>query len=172
MTKLNDYMDISEADYDALTYKPFVWGEKIKDFLTPDKKGNLFFVENKLKSEKTSLEFPFLLLTGRTRDQWHSGTKTNLPRTLLTHKPLNFCEIHPHDAYKLGIKNNDTIKVISKRGELITKALITEDIHEKCIFIPISNREINYLTNDLLDRESLQPDYNHNAVMIERIVDV
>lgn len=171
MTKLNDYMDISDADYDALAYKPFVWGEKIKYFLTPDKKGNLFFVENKLKSEKTSLEFPFLLLTGRTRDQWHSGTKTNLPQTLLTHKPLNFCEIHPNDAHKLGIQNDDTIKVISKRGELITKALVTEDINEKCIFIPISNREINYLTNDLLDRESLQPDYNHNAVMIERISD-
>jgi ferredoxin-nitrate reductase len=62
--------------------------------------------------------------------------------------------------------------VISKRGEFITKALITEDIHEKCIFIPISNRDINYLTNDLLDRESLQPDYNHNAVMIEKISDV
>ncbi|MDM5270609.1 molybdopterin oxidoreductase family protein [Sulfurovum sp. zt1-1] len=169
MTKLNDYMDISEADYDEITHRPFIWGEKIKHFLTSDKKGNLFFVENKLLSEKTSLEFPFLLMTGRTRDQWHSGTKTNLPQTLLKHKPLNFCEIHPNDAKNLGINGGDTIKVVSKRGELITKAMLTENIHEKCIFIPISNREINYLTNDLLDRESLQPDYNHNAVKIERI---
>ena len=169
MTKLNGYMDISEADYDLISQVPFIWGEKIKDFLTPDKKGNLFFVENKLMSEKASLEFPLLLLTGRTRDQWHSGTKTNLPQTLLKHKPLNFCEIHPSDAKKLGIQNDDTIKVISKRGELVTKALVTVDIHEKCIFIPISNREINYLTNDLLDRESLQPDYNHTAVRIEKL---
>jgi len=172
MTKLNAYMDISEADYDEISRRPFVWGEKIKHFLTPDQKGNLFFVENRLLSEKTNLEFPFTLLTGRTRDQWHSGTKTNLPQTLLKHKPLNFCEIHPKDAKKLGIKNGDTIKVTSRRGEVFTQAMLTETIHEKCLFMPISNREINYLTNDLLDRESMQPDYNHNAVKIERIDNV
>ena len=169
MTKLNPYMDISEADYDTLNMVPFVWGEKIKEFLTPDKKGNLHFVENKLLSERSSLEFPFVLLTGRTRDQWHSGTKTNLPATLLKFKELNFCEIHKDDAQALGIQNTDTIRVSSKRGTLLTKALLTERILPKTIFIPISNREINYLTNDLLDRESLQPDYNHSAVKVEKI---
>ena len=134
MTKLNGYMDIHKADYDELSNNAFIWGEKIKGFLTPDKKGNLFFVENKLLSEKTSLEYPFILLTGRTRDQWHSGTKTNLPATLLKFKELNFCEIHPHDAQKLHIKDGDAIKVVSKRGELITKALVTESINEKNIF--------------------------------------
>ncbi len=169
MTKLNGYMDIDQADYDKLYNSAFIWGEKIKNFLTPDKKGNLFFVENKLLSEKTSLEYPFILLTGRTRDQWHSGTKTNLPSTLLKFKELNFCEINPHDAQKLGIENGASIKVVSKRGELTTKALITENINEKNIFIPISNRDINYLTLDLYDSESLEPDYNHSAVKILKI---
>ncbi|MDA3946068.1 MAG: molybdopterin oxidoreductase family protein, partial [Helicobacteraceae bacterium] len=169
MTKLNDYMDISEASYDEISKKPFIWGEKIKNFLTPDKKGNLFFVENKLLSEKTNFEYPFILLTGRTRDQWHSGTKTNLPKTLLKYKELNFCEINPEDAQALNIKNGDTIKVVSRRGELTTKALITDTIREKTLFIPISNRDVNYLTNDLLDRESLQPDYNHSATRIELV---
>lgn len=167
MTRLNPYMDMYKIDYDSLYNSSFIWGENIKTFLTPDKKGNLFFVENKLLSEKTSLEYPFLLLTGRTRDQWHSGTKTNLPATLLKFKELNFCEININDAKKLNIKDQDTIKISSKRGSLISKAKITEDINEKTIFIPISNRDINYLTNDLYDRESLQPDYNHSAVKIE-----
>jgi ferredoxin-nitrate reductase len=169
MTKLNPYMDISKTSYEKLKNEPFVWGKDIKRFLTPDKKGNLFFVENRLLSEKTSLEYPFILLTGRTRDQWHSGTKTNLPKTLLKYKELNFCEINPKDAELLNIKNNDTIKVSSKRGELITKALVTDTINEKNIFIPISNRDVNYLTNDLLDKESLEPDYNYSAVKIQRI---
>lgn len=168
MTKLNGYMDIDQADYDTLGSSPFIWGQKIKHFLAPDKKGNLFFVENKLLSERCTLEYPFVLLTGRTRDQWHSGTKTNLPTTLLKYKELNFCEIHPNDAKKLNIKEGERIRIISKRGELITTAYLTECIKEKTIFIPISNREINYLTNDLLDKESLQPDYNHSAVKIEK----
>jgi ferredoxin-nitrate reductase len=169
MTKLNPYMDMSEANYDHLDKEPFVWGEKIKSFLTVDKKANLFFVENKLLSEKTSLEYPFILLTGRTRDQWHSGTKTNLPQTLLKYKELNFCELHPDDANKLGIEDKDEIRVISKRGELITTAHLTDTINEKNIFIPISNREVNFLTNDLLDKVSMQPDYNHSAVRIEKV---
>lgn len=169
MTKLNGYMDIAEAEYEKLNMVPFIWGEKIEHFLTADKRANLHFVENRLLSEKTNLEYPFLLLTGRTRDQWHSGTKTNLPATLLKYKELNFCEIHPVDALRLGIANADTIRVSSKRGSLVTKALITDKISQKMIFIPILNREINYLTNDLLDRESLQPDYNHSAVKIEKL---
>ncbi|MEA3330710.1 MAG: molybdopterin oxidoreductase family protein [Campylobacterota bacterium] len=169
MTKLNPYMDISEASYDDLSIKPFVWGEKIKSFLTPDKKGNLFFVQNLELSEKRDAEYPFILLTGRTRDQWHSGTKTTHAKVLLKYKELNFCEINPVDAEVLGVKTGDEIRVISRRGELITKTLITKNIIEKTIFIPISNTEINYLTNDLLDSESLQPDYNHNAVKIEKV---
>jgi len=90
MTKLNKDMDIGEAKYDELADKPFVWVEKIKHFLTPDKKGNLFFVDNYELSEKTTKEYPFVLLTGRTRDRWHSGTKTTLPPSLQKYKELSF----------------------------------------------------------------------------------
>lgn len=168
MTKLNSYMDISKANYDELSQKPFIWGEEIKEFLTPDKKANLHFVENKLLSEKTSLEYPFILLTGRTRDQWHTGTKTNLPTTLLKYKKLNFCEINEEDAKSLNLENGDKIKIISRRGELTSEVLIT-NIREKTLFVPISNRDVNYVTNDILDPMSLEPDYNHNAVKIVKL---
>jgi len=171
MTKLNGYMDIHKADYDQLGIKPFVWGEDIKGFLSDDKKAKLHFVENKLLSEKTNLEYPFILLTGRTRDQWHSGTKTNLPKTLLKYKALEFVEINIMDAKKLNVENGDSVEIRSRRGKLITQVIVTENIKQKNIFIPISNRNINYLTNDLCDRESLQPDYNHSAVKIIRISD-
>ena len=169
MTKLNGYMNICDADYDELSKEPFVWGEDIKEFLTEDKKANLYFVENRLLSEKTNLEYRFVLLTGRTRDQWHSGTKTNLPQTLLKYKALDFVEINSDDAKELGINSDDKVKVSSIRGELITTAFVTDKISAKTLFMPISNRGINYLTNDLLDSESLEPDYNHSAVKIEKV---
>lgn len=172
MTKLNSHLNIYETSYEKLKIEPFIWGEEIyknKQFFTVNKKANLHFVQNKLLSEKTTKLYPFNLLTGRTRDQWHSGTKTNLPRTLLKFKPLNFCEINKKDAKEFGILHNDEIKVISSRGELTSVAFLTDDIREKNIFIPISNRDVNYLTNDILDKESLQPDYNHSAVRIEKL---
>jgi len=169
MTKLNSYMDISKAKYDELSSKPFIWGENIKEFFTKDKKANLFYVENKLLSEQTDLEYPFLLLTGRTRDQWHSGTKTNLAKTLLRYKKLNFVEINTNDAQMLNIKTGDKVLISSRRGEIYSKALLTHDINAKTVFVPISNTEVNYLTNNLLDKESLQPDYNHSAVKITKV---
>lgn len=169
MTKLNGYMDMDKIDYDELSNHPFVWGEKIKNFLTPNKKGNLFFVQNKFLSEQICQEYPFILLTGRTRDQWHSGTKSTIPSKLLKYKELNFCELNPIDAKRLDIKDGEKIKIKSKRGELITKAVITQTIKENNLFIPISNKEINYLTNDLLDKDSLEPDYNHSTVKIIKI---
>jgi ferredoxin-nitrate reductase len=171
MTKINPYMDMDKINYDELSQNPFIWGEDIKDYLTPDKKGNLFFLENKLLSEKADLEYPFILLTGRTRDQWHSGTKTNLPKTLLKFKPLDFCEINPKDAEELELNDGDEIYVSSRRGKIKTTVLITESIREKNIFIPISNREVNYLTSDILDQQSFEPDYNHSAVKIEKVKD-
>jgi ferredoxin-nitrate reductase len=172
MTKLNPHLNIYEASYDDLANEPFIWGEKIrenKEFYTKNKKANIYFVENKLLSEKTDLKFPLTLLTGRTRDQWHSGTKTNLPKTLLKHKELNFCEINSKNAKDLGILTGDTIKIISKRGEIESKAIVNDDIRIDSIFIPVSNREVNFLTNDLYDKDSLQPDYNHSAVKIEKV---
>lgn len=168
MTKLNNHMDIYKADYDKLVENPFVWGEKINDFLFSDKKGNLSIVKDEKLSEQISKKYPFILLTGRTRDQWHTGTKTiNVP-SLLKHKALNFCEINIEDAKELGIENNNQIKVISKRGALITKAVVTKNINRGNLFIPISNTDINYLTLDIYDKQSLEPDYNHNAVMINK----
>ncbi len=172
MTKLNPHLNVYDTSYEKLKEQPFIWGEKIreeKEFFTKNNKANLFFVENKLLSEKTNLEYPFILLTGRTRDQWHSGTKTNLPRTLLKHKPLNFCEINPINAKKLKIEDGDKIKIISRRGEIETIVTITENINEDNIFVPVSNRDINFLTNDIYDKDSLQPDYNHSAVKIKKL---
>ena len=172
MTKLNPHLNIYDASYDELSNKPFIWGENIiknKQFFTKNKKANLHFVQNKLLSEKTSLKYPFILLTGRTRDQWHSGTKTNLPTTLLKYKELNFCEIHPNDADELNLNDGDNIKIISIRGEIKTKAYLTNNIREKTLFVPISNRDINFVTNDILDTQSFEPDYNHSTVKIEKL---
>ena len=169
MTKLNGYMDISKASYEELSQKPFVWGENIKEFLTRDRKANLFFVQNRELGEQTDKEYPFILLTGRTRDQWHSGTKSSHVASLLKFKGLDFCEINSADAKELDIKDGDDIKVVSRRGELVTKALVTDRIKAKSIFIPVSNRNVNYLTSDLLDAESFQPDYNHSAVKMVKL---
>lgn len=166
------HLDIYKTSYEKLRIKPFVWGEGLfdtKEFMTPNKKANLFFVTNKLLSEKINKIYPFILLTGRTRDQWHSGTKTAFIDSLNKYKKENFVEINSDDAKELEIKENDKVIIQSPRGELISYAKVVDTILPKTIFIPISNREINFLTNDLLDPLSKEPDYNHSAVKIKKV---
>lgn len=174
MTKLSieRHLDIYKADYELLINRPFVWGESLYDkhiFMTKNQKANLFFVENKKLSEQASKEYPFILLTGRTRDQWHSGSKTSSIDKLLKHKALEFIEIHPEDAKILNIHDGDKVKVTSVRGSLITTVVLAE-INKKTVFIPLSHRNVNYLTDRKLDPLSKQPDYNHSAVKIEKVI--
>lgn len=169
----DQHLDIYKTSYEELRVKPFVWGEGLfdnKQFFTVNKKANLFFVTNKLLSERTNEIYPFILLTGRTRDQWHSGTKTALVDSLNKYKKENFVEINSDDAKELEIKDGEKVIIQSVRGELISYAKVVDSILPKTIFIPISNREINFLTNDLLDPLSKEPDYNHSAVKIKKII--
>ena len=169
MTKISKKRHL---DMHNMKGETFIWGEKLfKDnkFLTQNEKANLHFVKNENLSEKTSKEFPFILLTGRTRDQWHSGTKTALLDNLKKYKALEYVEIHPNDAKNLEIEDGDMVDVTSVRGEITLEAKITPDVKEKTVFIPVSVRKINYLTLDLVDKESFEPDYNHSAVRVKSI---
>jgi len=166
------HLDIYKTSYAKLREKPFIWGKGLfdnKEFFTPNKKANILFVSNKNLSEKSNKIYPFILLTGRTRDQWHSGTKTAFIGSLNKYKQDNFVEINSDDAKELEIKENDKLIIQSSRGELISYAKVVDTILPKTIFIPISNREINFLTNDLLDPLSKEPDYNHSAVKIKKV---
>ncbi|RRS29971.1 MAG: nitrate reductase [Epsilonproteobacteria bacterium (ex Lamellibrachia satsuma)] len=174
MTRLskNGHLDIYKADYNNLKSKPFVWGKELyknNRFFTQNKKANLFFIRNKNLSEQPNEKYPFILLTGRTRDQWHTGSKTAQVDTLLHHKPIEFVEMNSADALELDINENDTVWAISKRGKLKVQVIFA-NINRKTIFIPVSHKEINYLTDDKLDPLSKEPDYNHSGVRIEKIV--
>lgn len=170
MTKLsqNGHLDIYTMKED----ENFIWGKELfknNEFLTPNKKANIHFVKNEILSEKTSKAYPFILLTGRTRDQWHTGTKTALVEKLKKHEDLEYVQINPMDAKALDIKEGDMVDIQSLRGEITLEAKISDEVKEKTIFIPVSARKMNYLTSDLIDKESFQPDYNHSAVSIKSI---
>lgn len=173
MTKLSKeaHLDIYRVDQQRLKTEPYVWGENLfgeNRFLTANGKANLHMVESKNESEQRSPHFPFILLTGRIRDQWHSGTKTGLIEKLKKHKPDSFVEINSSDAASLHIQDGEHVEVSTLRGRVTLPAKVTDNIREKTIFIPVTERQVNYLTNDLLDPLSKEPDFNHAAATISK----
>ncbi|MHB1287540.1 MAG: molybdopterin oxidoreductase family protein [Leptospirales bacterium] len=174
MTKLSPdgHLDISELTYKRLEEEPFRWGSHLfknqRKFFTKDKRANILFSENRHLSEKPSEKFPFTLITGRTRDLWHSGIITSKIERLQKYKKSSFVELHPEDAKIFGIMEGDPVDVSTKRGTISVPAMLSPEIRRGVLFIPVTDTRINYLTNDILDPLSLQPDYNHNAAQIKR----
>ena len=150
-----------------------------RKFYTPSQKA-IFNIPTAIEntSQQPNDQFPFILTTGRIRDQWHTMTKTGKVSRLMTHIPSPMLEINPIDAYKSGIENGDIVVVTSKNGTVRVKAKVSDSIREKVIFLPMHwgkqlendlNRT-NNLTNTIVDPVSKEPDFKYTTVAVTKYV--
>ncbi|HEX9152629.1 MAG TPA: FAD-dependent oxidoreductase, partial [Flavobacterium sp.] len=150
-----------------------------KKFYTPSQKA-IFNIPTAIEntSEQPNDQFPYILTTGRIRDQWHTMTKTGKVSRLMTHIPSPVLEINPIDAYKASINNGDIVVVTSKNGTVRVKAKVSDTIREGVLFLPMHwgkqlendlNRT-NNLTNTLVDPVSKEPDFKFTTVSISKYV--
>ncbi len=190
-------IDISGLSYDILKEKRAVqWPYKVEGlklkvesekqyygtarlftdhkFFTPDKKANIHSFSDKNNSEALTPEHPLILTTGRIRDQWHTMSKTGKVNKLNQHIKESFLEIHPADAAKRHIKEEDLVEVFNGRGNVRVKAKLTTDIKQGVCFLPmhwgkILNNDLvraNNITNNLVDPKSKEPDFKFSAVEV------
>jgi formate dehydrogenase alpha subunit len=115
-------------------------------------------------------QFPFVLTTGRTYFHWHTGTMTRRTHLLDREERTAFVEIHPEDAARLGLRDQDEVAVASRRGEVRVRARVTDMVVPGVLFMPFHFAEgaANALTNNVLDPESHIPEYKVCAVRIRR----
>ena len=140
------YADIDETGYDDLA--PFQWpqpaGAISRDrlfaeggFYTADGKARLVPVSSPARPT-IDTAYPFILNTGRIRDQWHTMTRTGKSARLSAHIAEPFCEIHPSDAHETGISDADLVRVGGRfGGSIIVRALITERQTRGSVFVPM-----------------------------------
>ena len=121
--------------------------------------------------EKTSPQYPLVLLTGRgSASQWHTQSRTQksaVLRKLYPEQP--FVEISPVDARQLGISQNDQVQVSSQRGKLTATAFVTHNIRPGQVFLPMHYETTNQLTDAVFDPYSKQPAYKACAVAVARL---
>lgn len=106
---------------------------RVQPFFTP--------VEDIPLIEPPNETYPFTLTTGSLYYQWHSGTMTRRSATLNREYPDVFAALNPKDAESLQIRNGERVRVISRRGEIETAALLTDMVQQKTIFIPFHYKE-------------------------------
>lgn len=180
-------LDVSGVTYDILKNKntvqwPFTEGADegtarlFTDnvFFTPNKKAQLFEVPPANQSEELSPDFPFVLTTGRIRDQWHTMTRTGKVNKLNQHIAKPFLEIHPEDALAQQIKDGDIVRIYNVRGDIQVIAKVTDEIKKGVVFLPMhwgkklqkDLSRTNNLTQPLVDPVSKEPDFKFSAVNV------
>jgi formate dehydrogenase major subunit len=115
-------------------------------------------------------QFPFILTTGRELEHYNSGTMT---RRTDNQKILakDVLEVHPRDAKRKGIEDNETVRIFSDRGSVeipikysknVKRGVLRTTFHQPEVFI-------NIITGSVGDKETMTPEYKVVAVDFERI---
>ncbi len=139
------------------------------EFQTPDAKANFIASAWFPMQESLSNDFPLLLNTGRTVEQWHTRTKTRSIDILNDLAPEAWVDINPDDAALLHVKSGDRIALSSPRGrveEVVVK--VTQTVAPGNVFVPFhfNTQLVNRLTQTEVCPKSGEPNFKQTAVQL------
>ncbi|HYC49427.1 MAG TPA: formate dehydrogenase subunit alpha [Burkholderiales bacterium] len=121
-------------------------------------------------AERPDREFPFVLITGRQLEHWHTGAMTRRAGVLDAIEPDPTALMHPLDLDSIGAKAGDVITVESRRGIVSLYARADDGSPRGSVFIPFCYYEAaaNLLTNSALDPFGKIPEFKYCAVKVMR----
>jgi assimilatory nitrate reductase catalytic subunit len=188
---LSGLCDLTATQYNRL--KPVQWpvnkqsSEGTKrlfsdgKFYTPTGKAQFVVTEFTVPEQLTNSDFPFVLNSGRVRDQWHTMTRTGKTSELTAHVNRPYLAIHAKDADSLGLINDDlvSLKAAHFKGEtppVILPVVIDNNQRRGEVFAPIhwsasnaSSANITALYTDANDKLSGQPELKYAAITLQKM---
>lgn len=117
--------------------------------------------------EKPDVEFPFILITGRTLYQFNAGTMTMRTANKLLY-PEDFLYISNEDARRLNVTDGQKVGVKSRYGETELTLRVNNSVRPGEVFTTFHSTEnfVNKLTNPKRDRLASTPEYKLTAVQL------
>ncbi|HCA26227.1 MAG TPA: nitrate reductase, partial [Betaproteobacteria bacterium] len=144
-------------------------------FPTASGRAHFFCAEWRPVAEQPDSRYPFHLMTGRIRDQWHGMSRSGRVARLFNHTEAAALAMNPEDMARCGIADGDIVSVKSRRGEIKVKAAVSRDIQAGQLFLPMhwgscfsAGAGGNALTLEAFDSRSKQPELKHAAVAVEK----
>ena len=129
-------------------------------------------------AEPVDARYPLALTTGRLRDQWHGMSRTGRVPQLYGHEPEPMLTMNTNDAARRGLVAGEVVKVASRRGELMLRLAVSDDVRSAQCYLPMhwgklslaasGSHGINALTISTFDPVSKQPELKHAAVRVDR----
>ena len=160
-------------------------GDQNKPWVDPDNlsRAYLWAKEYIEAPEIPDSQYPFWLITGRVIEHFHSRTKTKRVPQLHEMVPENYVELHAEDAAALNVVSGDLVRLTTRRGEIVIKALVVGTVQRGQVFVPMHFADLdpqdvaqnggrltatNRLTMNWVDPDCKQPIYKHCAVSLAK----
>jgi formate dehydrogenase major subunit len=163
-------------EVDSLTYpltkegdpgEPIIFKEGI--FPTDDGKGRFIPVDYIGAAELPDNKYPYIFITGRQLEHWHTGTMTRHSRVLDAIEPGPCIMINPADLDQFDIKSGDTLVIESRRGRIAATTRADEHMQKGVVMMPFTFSEAaaNLISNDALDPFGKIPEFKFCAVRLK-----
>jgi len=121
-------------------------------------------------AEELSEQFPLRLTTGRVLDSYNTGVQSGGFDSPI--RQGDAIDVNPFDASRLGVGDQDQVRVSSRRGSVIMRVRIQPDIPRGLTFTTFHFPELvdlNTLTNDAWDKRSGTAEFKAAAIRIDRV---
>ncbi|QEL64435.1 assimilatory nitrate reductase [Oryzomicrobium terrae] len=143
-------------------------------FETPSGRARFVPCRHQGTADRTDTAFPFALLSGRMRDQWHGMTRTGTVPRLFNQEAEALLRLHPADLRQIGLDEGGLARVANGRGSIIVRVKGDAGMRPGSAWLPMhwgerfmSSAGANVLTPASVDPISGQPELKHAAVRIE-----
>jgi len=177
-----DLSGLIGCDYDRLT--PVQWPVRTLNagtarlfgngrFYHPDARARFVATVARPPRSATSAEFPLILNTGRTRDQWHTMTRTGKSPRLSAHRAEPWLAMHPADAEAAVLQEGDLVRIASPHGAAVLKLTLDASQRRGEVFAPMhwndqfaANANVGRLIAPHTDPISGQPELKFTPVCV------
>jgi formate dehydrogenase alpha subunit len=134
-------------------------------------KGLMQAIDFRPPDEVPDEDYPLVLSTGRTLYHYNIGNMTRESEVISEKQPENFAEIHPSDAERLGIEPGGMVRVTTRRGSIVVRAMVGDRTRPGAVWMPFHFVEssTNLLTNDAFDNITRTAEYKCCAAKIEPV---
>ncbi|HEY3181184.1 MAG TPA: formate dehydrogenase subunit alpha [Casimicrobiaceae bacterium] len=139
-----------------------------EDFPTPSGKAKLVPAQIIPAAEQPDARYPYVLITGRQLEHWHTGSMTRRTEVLDAIEPGPVASLNPADIAALRVEPGGVITVSSRRGGVSLYVRADEGTPRGAVFIPFCFYEAaaNLLTNPVLDPYGKIPEFKYCAVSV------
>ena len=140
----------------------------IERFATEDGRVHLVPADIIPANERPDADFPFVLITGRQLEHWHTGSMTRRAVVLDAIEPMATASMCGDDLQQMGLQPGDVITVRSRRGQVAIHLRRDDGTPRGAIFIPFAYYEAaaNLMTNAALDPVGKIPEFKYCAVAV------